>query len=143
MQYDFCVLWFCGLWLYHVVQGKARLLGRGPFCCMTLMLMMLVLLPIPPRVLLLSDQAYYLCSWIYRIWIHRSKPFIPDFIRQRLAVVNLWKDCISGMIIATFIIFSFLSLVRVPHGLLHHTYICDQSLYKFASSHACLVVQGI
>lgn len=56
-------------------------------------------------------------SWIYRIWIHRASVFVPDLIRRRLhggGAALLWNDSVSGLIIATFIIFSFLSLVRYP-----------------------------
>lgn len=37
---------------------------------------------------------------------------VPELIRQRWSMPNLWNDCVSGIIIATFVIFSFLSLVR-------------------------------
>lgn len=39
---------------------------------------------------------------------------VPELIRQRWSMPNLWNDCVSGIIIATFVIFSFLSLVRFP-----------------------------
>lgn len=50
-------------------------------------------------------------SWVYRIWIFRSSVLVPDLIRQRLTWAHIYKDSVSGIIITTFIIFSFLSLV--------------------------------
>lgn len=77
-------------------------------------------------------------SWIFRIWIRRASFLVPDLVRQRRGSVSmsvsggavplggeqegaggagggtmLWNDVVSGIIIAAFIIFSFLSLVRL------------------------------
>lgn len=71
-------------------------------------------------------------SWIFRIWIRRASFLVPDFVRRRVPLQPqpqeqqgsaggaalggggmLWNDVVSGIIIAAFIIFSFLSLVRV------------------------------
>ncbi len=62
-------------------------------------------------------------SWIYRIWIHRASVLVPDLIRRRLhggGGAMLWNDAVSGIIIAIFIIFSFLSLMSFADFLRFH-----------------------
>lgn len=54
-------------------------------------------------------------SWVFRIWIRRASFLVPDLVRRRILQGGggrLWNDVVSGIIIAAFIIFSFLSLVR-------------------------------
>ncbi|CAM9421663.1 unnamed protein product, partial [Phaeothamnion confervicola] len=50
-------------------------------------------------------------SWLYRIWIHRTRVLLPHLLYQRLTPACAWSDCVSGLIIAAAIILSFLSLM--------------------------------
>lgn len=55
-------------------------------------------------------------SWVFRIWIRRASFLVPDLVRRRVLQDGggmLWNDVVSGIIIAAFIIFSFLSLVSM------------------------------
>ncbi|CAM9408027.1 unnamed protein product, partial [Discosporangium mesarthrocarpum] len=50
-------------------------------------------------------------SWLYRIWVHRSRVLLPQLFLQRMTLECAWSDCISGIIISAAIILSFLSLM--------------------------------
>ncbi|CAM9135449.1 unnamed protein product, partial [Chrysoparadoxa australica] len=52
-------------------------------------------------------------SWLYRIWIHRTRiPLVQLFVgRMSCGLECAWSDLVSGLIIAAAIILSFLSLM--------------------------------
>jgi hypothetical protein len=51
-------------------------------------------------------------SCLYRLWIHKKTRALPaTFIMQRLSLSALWSDCVAGIMIASAILLSFLSLM--------------------------------
>jgi len=59
-------------------------------------------------------------SWIYRIWIHRSRVLLPELFMERLTWNAIWNDCISGLIVVAAIMLSFLSLMSFADFLRFH-----------------------
>ncbi|CBN76770.1 conserved unknown protein [Ectocarpus siliculosus] len=88
--------------LYQVLTtcGRKVMVKWLPLCLRVLMVAGLWLLFVP------------VCtSWLYRIWIHRTRVLLPQLFLQRLNMACIWSDCISGIIVTAAIILSFLSLM--------------------------------